>query len=343
MLKKSIFGMMMSLSVFILVVVMLPLEQINAQGARSIVPVPRITIETIDPATGMAKSTYCIGVNTIDIKLTNSSGYGQYVSVINHDTRGAERTLFSGHVPTGVSYLSRLLGSQLALTGPVGTETLRIVSNASAGTSSQGQATGSWVSYYVQECGAPAPSPMPMPGPAPGPGYYAQIWAQAYPYAVEQGKKSTITLQTSVGSQPNTTYYFEILNSWGQLWKRIPVVKHPYDRYQVTLPVGKATKPGVLTYTVNLLVEFAGQHEKIASTQFSFQVVTAGSLPQTPYNPGYPGWPAPYGTDPYSGMPGYGVPMPAPVPLPYGAPPYNPYSPYGKNYLGGPQGERQVK
>jgi hypothetical protein len=180
-----------------------------------------------------------------------------------------------------------------------------------------------------------------MPGPAPGPGYYAQIWAQAYPYAVEQGKKSTITLQTSVGSQPNTTYYFEILNSWGQLWKRIPVVKHPYDRYQVTLPVGKATKPGVLTYTVNLLVEFAGQHEKIASTQFSFQVVTAGSLPQTPYNPGYPGWPMPH--DPYSGMPGYGVPMPAPVPLPYGTPPYNPYSPYGKNYLGGPQGERQVK
>ena len=54
-----------------------------------------------------------------------------------------------------------------------------------------------------------------------------------------------ITLQTTVGAQTNMTYYFEILNSYAQLWKRIPVTKRAYAQYQITLPVGKTTKPQI--------------------------------------------------------------------------------------------------
>ena len=90
---------------------------------------------------------------------------------------------------------------------------------------------GSWVSFYVQNCG----------GYPPGGGGYGQafVWARIYPYAIPQGGKGTITLQTTVQSQTNMTYYFEILNSWDQLWKRLPVSKRPYEQYQVILPVGK--------------------------------------------------------------------------------------------------------
>jgi hypothetical protein len=230
----------------------------------------------------MTKSSFCTGPNTIDVKISNGSGYGQFVSIINRDTRGVERTLFSGQLPTGTSYLSRLLGTQLALTGPAGTETLRVVTNGSSSTSDQ-------VSYYVQECGGSGSG-----GGWPGYGY-AQVWAQVAPYAIEQGKKGMIYLQASVGAQSHVTYYFEILNSWGQLWKRIPITKQPHERYQVTLPVGAKTKTGRLTYTVNILMEpaFGGQSQKIGSSRFSFMVVTPGSG-QSPYHPGYPGYPLPY-------------------------------------------------
>jgi len=196
-----------------------------------------------------------------------------------------------------------------------------------------------WVSFYVQNCGAPGPWP---PSPGPWPGNYA-LWARAYPYAIEQGKKGTVLLQTSVGAQTNMTYYFEILNSWNQLWKRLPVSKGPYERYQVTLPVGSATKPGRLTYTVNLWLEsgFGGQRQKVASTQFSFEVVTPGSMPPTypPYYQGYPGYPgmSPYGSAPYYGTtPAYGMPSYS------GGSPYG-MSPYGSSYARGSGNERQIQ
>jgi hypothetical protein len=273
----------------------LPVYQVNAQETRSIVPYPRgVQVEAIDPTTGTPKTTFCTGVNTIDIRLTNQTGYAQFVSVINRDTRGTERTLYRGQLVSGASYLSQLLGSQLELTGPAGTEIVRVVPDAS------GYAEENSVSYYVQDCGGPGPGPWP-PG---GGGGYAQLWAQVYPYALEQGKKGTITLQTSVGAQPNMAYYFEILNSWDQLWKRIPADRRPYERYQVTLPVGETTKPAMLTYTVNLWLEsgVGGQRQKVATTRFSFRVIPAGSTPP-PYDPGYQGYPG-YPSQPsYPGYP----------------------------------------
>ncbi|PIE35043.1 hypothetical protein CSA56_05815 [candidate division KSB3 bacterium] len=342
MFKKRVHCIMVSLVALTLVLILFSGGHADAQSTRSIVPSPRITIETIDPATGMAKRSFCTGTNAIDVKISNGSGYGQYVSIINRDTRGVERTLFSGQLQTGTSYLSRLLGTQLALTGPAGIETLQVAINGSTDTSSQ-------ISYYVQECGSSNPG-----GSWPDYGYpgYAQVWAQVVPYAIEQGKKGMIYLQASVGAQSYATYYFEILNSWGQLWKRIPITKQPYERYLVTLPVGTKTKPGRLTYTVNILMEpvFGGQSQKIGSSRFSFMVVTPGSG-QAPYHPGYPGYPAPYqdyqgysgvmpyGIDPYAGMgtSGYGMPQSS-MPSPYGSSSY-----YGFSLMGGATGERQIQ
>ncbi|MBD3307191.1 hypothetical protein GF339_12240 [candidate division KSB3 bacterium] len=339
MVKKLLPGVMVWFVVLTLVVEMPLADQVNAQETRSIVPYPRdeIRIETIDPRTQMPKQAFCIGVNTIDVKLTNTSGYRQYVSVINRDTRGTERTLYSGWLEPGVQFLSALLRKQLELTGPAGTEMLRVERNQ------YGQGTpGTWVSFYVQDCGGGFP---------PGGGYgYAQLRAWIQPYAIEQGKKGTITLQTSVGSRPDRPYYFEILNSWGQLWKRLPVSKRPHEHYQVTLPVGTSTKPGMLTYTVNLWLEGGVTEErtKVASTQFSFRVITAGSTP-TPYGPGYPtyptypGWsPSPYDADPYSGMPPYSGTTPYPSIPSYGMSPYT-MSLYGTYYPGGPATERQIQ
>ncbi len=337
MLKTRVSYMMVSIVALTLVLVLLSGGQTVAQTTRNIVPSPRVTIEAVDPATGMAKSSFCTGPNTIDVKISNNSGYGQFVSILNRDTRGIERTLFNGQLPSGTSYLSRLLGTQLALTGPAGTEILRVAVNGASGASSQ-------VSYYVQECGGSVPG-------GGWPGGYAQVWAQVAPYAIEQGRKGRIYLQTSAGAQPNAIYYFEILNSWGQLWKRIPITKRPHERYQVTLPVGAKTKTGRLTYTVNILMEpvLGGQSQKIGSTRFSFMVVTPGSG-QPPYNPGYPapyqgyqyqGYQGamPYGTAPNAGMgmPGYGMPQP------YMPSPYSSLPSYGVSPMGGAVGERQIQ
>jgi hypothetical protein len=201
---------------------------------------------------------------------------------------------------------------------------------------------GTWVTFYVQDCG----------GYPPGGGYgEAFVQAQIYPYAIPQGGKGTITLQTNVESRPNMTYYFEILNSWEQLWKRLPVSKRPYEQYQVTLPVGKKTKPGMLTYTVKLWLEsgFVGERKNVATTYLSFRVVTPGSAPM-PYEPGYPGSSGgmPYepgyswspGGDSYGGMPYSGTPY-STVP-PYIISPYSGY-PYGTGHQMGTQGERSIE
>ncbi len=307
--------------VLIIAVTAFPVNLVFAQDVRSIVPYPRdIRIETVDPVTKMPKNSFCIGINAIDAKLTNNSEYRRYVYVINRDTRGMERTLYNGWLEPGTHYLSSLIGMQLELVGPPGTEMLRV------DTGDYGKImAGNWVTFYVQDCG----------GYPPGGGYgEAFLWAQIYPYAIPQGGKGTITLQTNVESRPNMTYYFEILNSWGQLWKRLPVSRRPYEHYQVTLPVGKTTKPGMLTYTVKLWLEsgFVGERRNVATTHFSFRVVTPGSAP-TPYEPGYPGPPGWY--------PPYDLPYPGTPYTPY-IPPYGTY-PYGTGYQMGPQGERSIE
>lgn len=228
---------------------------------------------------------------------------------------------------------------------------------------------GQWVSFYVQDCGGTGQGQWPPEGQWPPggqwPGQYAQIWAQVSPYAIEQGKKGTITLQASVGSYQAAMYSFEILNSWGQLWKRIAISKAPYERYQISLPVGANTKPGVLTYTVNLWLESGrgGERRKVASTRFSFRVITAGSA-QSQYAPGYPGYPGyqmypgyPEYSD-YSGYPTYpgypggtlsGGEFSGAMPPYYGTSPYYegayPNAPYfyGSSYPQSSGNERQIQ
>lgn len=335
MLKKRMFTVVVCMLALMLAGLLGPVERSFAQTDYRIIPSPRLTLEVIDPSTGMAKDSFCIGAGSIDVKLSNNSGYAQYVTVVNRDTRGVERRLYAGQVQNGVSYLSRLLGTQLSLTGPAGTETLRLEGN-----DSQWQGAANQVSYYVRNCGGQGTQP-------PGQGY-AQVMAQVRPYAIEQGKKATIILQASVGYQQNGAYYFEILNSWGQLWKRIPVTKQPFAPYQVTLPVGTKTKPGMLTYTVNLLSDSSyGGEQKIGTARVSFRVITAGSA-QAPYNPGYPGYPTypSYPTHPgYVEVP-YGSPQGYPqgygMPQSYQAPMYSPYSGYGVSPMGSQAGERQI-
>lgn len=323
------------------VVSLLPLSNAAAQETRSIVPSPRtVTVETVDPTTGMPKNSFCAGVNTIDIRLTNDTGYAQTVYVFNRDTRGIQRTLFNGQLQPGATYLSRLLNMKLSLNGPAGTEMVWITSDMLSAEGSR-QTT-----YYVQDCG----------GATSGTGAgnwqqnygYAQVWAQISPSVIAQGQKAVIVAQTSVGAQQGAGYYLEILNSWGQLWKRIPVTKAPYDYYQVTLPIGTKTKPGVLTYTVNVVAAGYGQSQKIGTTQFSFQIVTPGSLSvQPPYNQGYEyqGQPWSQGMMPYGATPNFNAGGYETHPS-FVMPPYSPYSTYGMNPTatgGAYKEERQIQ
>jgi hypothetical protein len=297
MLKNMIVG---TVALLILAGMVMPAHQAVAQGVRGIMPYDReIQIEAVDPMTRMARNAFCTGFNTIDVKLTNSSQQRKYVTIINYDTEQKEQPLYYGWLEPGEQYLSEVMRLRFNLTGPAGIETLRVVVNE------YGQMIpGSAASYYVQDCAG-------FPGGG-GSGYYAQVWASVSPSAIEQEKKGTVLLQTNVKSSSYATYYFEILNSYDQLWKRIPVGSRPYERSQVTLPVGKKTKPGVLTYTVKLWYEpgTKGARRVLATTRFSFRVMNAGSgyYPASPYNQGYPGtgWPAYSGT-PYSNMPYYGT------------------------------------
>jgi hypothetical protein len=358
MVKRHLSSIALGVLFVTVAVVMLSTNWVAAQETRSIVPYPRdVVVEAVDPVSKAVMRSYCIGPNAIDIKLTNNSGYRKYVYVINRDTRGVERTLYRGWLESGTQYLSTLLGTQFELSGPEGTEMVRV------DVSEYGRiVTGNQVSFYVRNCGGTGPGPGPGPGPWPG---HAQVWARVYPYAIEQGKKGTITLQTTVESRQNMVYYFEILNSWGQLWKRIPVSKRPYERYQITLPVGKSTKTGMLTYTVKLWLEsgFQGERRNVATTRLSFRVVTPGSAPSQyesgyPSYPGYPGYQqgwTPYSGTPYSGTPYSEIQQPyyGTSPYSYGTTPYESY-PYGTGYYGtdyygtgyypgSPVGERQIQ
>jgi hypothetical protein len=158
---------------FLLVIVMFAAYQAFAQDTRAIVPYPRdiMMVEVIDPMTKAPKNVFCIGVNAIDVKLTNNSGSRQYVSVVNRDTSGKEQALYTGWLESGVAYLSSLIRAQLEVTGPAGVEMIRVDSNAG------GQVMpGRWVQFYVQDCGGQFP---------PGGGYgQAYVQAQIYPYAI---------------------------------------------------------------------------------------------------------------------------------------------------------------
>jgi len=320
-----------------------PMAPAMAQDARSIVPYPRdqVLIETVDPESKLPRSSFCIGVNSIDVRLTNNSENKQFVYVVNRDTKGTEQLLYRGWLEAGQHELSALMQAQLEVTGPAGTESLRVdVQNYGQIT------TGDWMTFYVQDCG------WYPPGGGSGGGGYGQalIWAQIYPNVLPQGGKGTITVQTSVGAQTNMTYYFEILNSYDQLWKRVPVSKRPYEQYRITLPVGETTKPQMLTYTANLWLEsgYGGERQKVATNKFSFRIVTPGSS-STPYdqgypgNTGYPGYPT-YPTYPgYSGSYSSGYSWPSTTwdqynsgGMPYSSSPYTMpaygYSPYGTQY-----------
>jgi hypothetical protein len=325
--------------VAVIIAVIGPIAPVQAQEARSIVPYPRdqVLIETVDPESKLPRSSFCIGVNTIDVRLTNNSAQRQFVHVVNRDTRGAEQLLFRGWIAPGQNYLSALMQAQLEVTGPAGMESLRVdVQN------SFGQIIpGAWMTFYVQDCGWYPPG---------GGGHgQALIWAQIAPYALPQGGRGTITVQTSVGAQPNLSYYFEILNSYDKLWRRVPVTKRAYEPYQLTLPVGTTTRPQTLTYTVNLWLEsgYGGGRQRVATTKFSFQVVKPGTS-ATLYDQGYPGSPSGYPTAPMyptfpqTGTYGSGYAWPPTTWDPYsGGMPYSssPYmmpsygiSPYGMPY-----------
>jgi len=319
------------LSVFVLAMTVVATlgTRVLAQDARSIVQQPRdVQIEVVDPETKLSRSSFCTGVNMIDVKVTNNTGDRRYVSIINRDTKGAERTLYSGWLETGTLFLSTILKG-LELTGPAGTESLRVdVVDYGKVT------TGAWMTFFVQDFGGT----YPPGGGYPQPGGMVALAAQISPYALAQGSKGTITLQTSAESRPNMTYYFEIMNSWGQFWKRLSINKRPFAPYTVTLPVGTTTKPGFLTYTVNVWLENGpdGKRQKVATTTFSFQVVTPGSA-TTPYQPGYLGQPGMYAPtsptwNPYDGMA-------------YPGAPYNPYlqTPYGTGYDMSGSGERAME
>jgi len=311
----------------------------QAQSTRSIVPYPRdnVLVETVDPESKLPRSSFCIGVNSIDVRLSNNSESRQFVYVVNRNTQGTEQLLYRGWLEPGQHYLSTLMQAQLEVTGPAGTEALRV------DVQEYGRiTTGAWMTFYVQECGGWYP-------PGGGGGYgQALIWARISPSVLPQGGKGTITVQTSVGAQTNATYYFEILNSYDQLWKRIPITKRPYEQYQVTLPVGSATQPQMLTYTVNLWLEsgYGGERQKVASNTISFRIVEPGSA-STSYDQGYSGmsgysgsYPAgsswPTATwNPYSG----GLPYSS---SPYMMPTYG-SSPYGTQYSVGGTSERSIE
>ncbi len=326
------------------IAVISPVAPALAQDARSIVPYPRdqVLVETVDPESKLSRSSFCIGVNSIDVRLTNNSESRKFVYVVNRDTKGTEQLLYRGLLEPGQHYLSALMQAQLEVTGPAGTESLRV------DVQEYGRiTTGTWMTFYVQDCGWNPP----------GGGGQALIWAQIYPFALPQGGKGTITVQTSVGVQGNMTYYFEILNSYDQLWKRVPVSKRPYEPYRITLPVGENTKPQMLTYTVNLWIEsgYGGERQKVATNKFSFRVVTPGTS-LTPYDQGYPGntgYPG-YPTYPgYSGSysSGYSLPPttwnPYSSGMPYSSSPYTTptygSSPYGTQYNVGGTSERSIE
>jgi len=325
------------------IAVIVPAAPALAQSTRSIVPYPKdqVLIETVDPESKLPRSSFCIGVNSIDVRLSNNSESRQFVYVVNRNTEGTEQLLYRGWLEPGQQYLSALMQAQLEVTGPAGTESLRV------DVQDYGQiSAGTWMTFYVQECGGWYP-----PGGGGGGGYgQALVWAQMYPSALPQGGKGTITVQASVGAQTNMTYYFEILNSYDQLWKRVPVTKQPYQPYQITLPVGTSTKPQMLTYTVNLWLEsgYGGERQKVATNKFSFRIVEPGSA-STSYNQGYPGstgypgsyptgysWPSTTTWNPYGGgMPYSSSPYMMPT---YGA------SPYGTQYpVGGTSSERSIE
>lgn len=337
------------LCVLMVVLVVNPLQRVAAQDTRALTPYPRdIQIETVDPETKMPRSAFCIGMNTLEVKLTNNTGARQYVYVVNRDSSGIARTLYRGWLEGGSAYLSTLMQSRLGLSGPAGTEALRVDIG-----SYNNVTPGSWMTFYVQDCG----SGYPPNGGGIGSAY---IWAQIYPYAIQQGGKGTITLQTSVDGMQMGGYYIDILNSYSQLWKRLPVTKRAYEQYQVTLPVGRTTKPAMLTYTVNLYAQGNlsgnGQPQRIATTYFSFRVVKPGSvmpydpgytnpgydgMPNMPYSSGYSGFYTqndPYGTYgvPYQGMQ-YGQQY-MPYTMPYGG-----TTPYDSNYnVGSSSTERSI-
>jgi hypothetical protein len=334
MLKRNAQSMQVKMWLWVLlgVLVLSPLQRAAAQDTRALVPYPRdVLIETVDPESKMPRSSFCIGMNTLEVKLTNNTNARQYVYVVNRDTSGVARTLYRGWLEMGQTYLSTLMQSRLGLSGPAGTEALRV----DIGSYDNNVTPGSWMTFYVQDCGSSYP-----PGGTVG---SANLWAQVYPYAIAQGSKGTITLQTSVDGVQMGGYYVDILNSYGQLWKRLPLNKRAYQPYQVILPVGKTTKPAQLTYTANLWSQGNlggnGQPQKIGTTSFSFRVVTAGATP-TPYETGYtyPGnqsvpyasgysW-SPMMADPYGSMMStqgmsYGQYVPYTMPYAAGSMPYD--------------------
>jgi hypothetical protein len=237
---------------------------------RKLVPQPRvrISIETVDYYTKYPKTSFCIGRDRIDIRLTNRGDYSQYIYLMNRDTRGVTRTLYSGRLNPGTYYLSDLMDVMFEVEGPPGTESLWVNVD---GDSSYGYAHR--VRFRVLDC-----DDRPYPD---------DLWISAYvtPWSIPQGGSGVITIRTNASSRPSVRYYFEIYNSWGHLWRRVEAWKRSPGVYELDLVVDRETPPGVLTYTVKLWSETRYGYRRLEATnQFTFRVVDDYYLSRGPWD-----------------------------------------------------------
>lgn len=234
-------------------------EEVQGQPRREIVPYPRITLETVDYYTKSPRTTFCIGSNQIDVRLTNHTNESRYINLVNRDTRGVTKTLYAGRLNPGTHYLSNLMDSTFDIQGPPGVESIRLEVDRD-----YESGYSRWINFNIRYCGDPG---------EPGGGLW--ITASVNPWSIPQGESGVITIKTNASSRGSIRYYFEIYNSWGHLWKQVEARKRAPATYDLKLVVDYNTPPGTLTYSVKLWSETGyGQRRLEASKTFSFRVVS---------------------------------------------------------------------
>jgi len=231
----------------------------RGQERWRIIPYPRITVETVDYYTKAPRTSFCLGRNQIDIRLSNNSYESYYVHLINRDTREVTRTLYRGWLGPGTHYLSDLTGSTFDIQGPPGVESIRLDLDRDSGLED-----GRWVRFTTRYCDRPED-----PG-------HLWITASISPRVIPQGGSGLITIRTNASSRSSVRYYLEIYNSWGNLWRRVEAWKRAPGTYDLELVVGRETPPGALTYTVELWSETPGyRHRRLeARSSFTFRVAS---------------------------------------------------------------------
>jgi hypothetical protein len=239
----------------------------EAQGAsRRIIYDPRITLTTVDYHTKAPRSTFCIGRNQIDIRLTNYGDYSRHVNLINRDTRGITRTLYNGRLGPGTHYLSDLLDATFDVQGPAGTEYVWIDTDGDYDPDYDSRAR-----FRVIYCEDPE-DPRDF-----------WITASVNPRSIPQGGRGIITVKTNASSQYSRRYYFEIYNSWGHRIHKVDAWKRSPGTYDLDLFVDHDTAPGILTYTAKLWSKDRyGRQRLVASRRFTFRVVSDYYLSERP-------------------------------------------------------------